>query len=489
MDRDFASLNLPGVPGEGKKLESRMDIIKKNLFSIIFGVIAILAVGALFWPISGLYTTLDTELQSRVEVSSQLDALVKQQRTMPVLSPEQTTPDPLNVFPIQPVYDAALNATKLVSAQAAQMMDLARKTNERLPLRPDELPKPNDQARYNFSNDYAAQILNYQRWQQLLNSTTPPTAEEIQDAKDKLKAAIYAARLSKDPQGNIDPQSQQDADEQYNAEAAEIEPRMELERAQQHSIYLLMPPTFKPLPIDATINIGSRPSSDQICSAQIAIWVIDDVVNAIVNANNDYSDSATPGGPPQHDILHSAVKSLENIGQPQPVVNPAGFDATAGVSAPAPKITTVSPTGRVCNGLYDVLEFKVDMVVDASKIAQIVHTFEAGQFVTVLNVQVTNVIDPAMAASTNNTQGGYHYGNKPAVEVEFDCEDLFMRQWTDKYLPDDMKGAFGKAQLGQPTNAGAPPQFGPGGPQFGPGGPGGPMGPYGPGGPPGAGRP
>jgi hypothetical protein len=456
-----------------------MEIVKKNMFSIIFGVIAILAVVALFWPISGMYTGLEQLLQARMDVSSKLDQVSNAQRNMPLLDPNQTQADPLAVFPTQPVIDAGTAATTAVGTQAKNMMDLAKKTNQHLPLAssPDELPKPSEQARFNFANIYANTVTNYQRWVDLVDSTAPPSPADVDAEKAKLKDQIDKARLVYDAQGNIDPQSQQEATDQYTAESAGVQPRMELERAQQHRVYLLLPPTFNPLPVNTKIKVGSYPSPEDICDAQIVVWILDDVMAGIAAANELYSDPATPGGPPQHDIFHSAVKSIEGVDPPQPMISPNAGDLTAGSGSAVPKVPAVSPTGRVCNGLYDAVRFKVRLVVDAAKIPDVIRALEAKQFITVLNVQVTEIVDPAIAAS--NPQGGMHYGNKPVVRAEFDCEELLMRGWEDQFLPDDRKGGLGKGVLGAPTdNSGMPP----GG--YIPGGPGGQYGPPGYGAPP-----
>ena len=456
-----------------------MDVVKKNMFSIICGVIAILAISALFWPISGLYTSLSSLLQARIDVSSKLEALSTQPRSMPLLDPNETTAQPLEVFPTQPVIDAGTAATAKVSAEAKKMMDLATQTNQHLPLVPNELPKPSENDRYNFGNQYANTISNYQRWITVLDATEPPTAAEVQTAKDDLKASIDKQRLIYDAQGNVDATSQQEALDQFTAESAEVQPNMELERAQKHRIYLLQPPTYNTLPIDPTIKVGSGPDPDKICDAQIVVWVLDDVIKGIAQANDLYSDSSTPGGPPEHNVLHSAVKQIEGIDAPQPMISPNAGDLTAGSGSAVPKVAAMSPSGRVCNALYNAVRFKARLVVDAAKIPEIVRALEAGQFITVMNVQITEVVDPAVAASNQQT-GGFHYGNKPVVRAEFDCEELLMRNWTDNLLPDDRKAGLGKAALGGPTdNSAAPPEFGPGGP----GGPGGPFGPGGPGGP------
>jgi hypothetical protein len=454
-----------------------MEVVKKNLISIICGVIAIMAVGALFWPISGLYAGLLTQLDARIQMSSSLDSLANTPRTMPVLSPDDTNPQPLAVFPNDQVIAAATKAAGLVTQQAQNMLDYATNLNLHAPLVPDELPKPTESTRYAFANQYSAAITDYSRWQKILDSTSPPSPAEVQAQKDALFDDIKKNKLIYDPQGNVDPQSMADAQTEYDLDSPNVQPQMELERAKQHRIYLLLPPTVNPLPVDSTIKVGSYPSPEQICNSQIVIWMLDDITNAIAQANILYSDPTTPGGPPQLDILHSAVKAIEGIDAPQPMISTTAVDPSAGVTGPVPKILTVSPTGRVCNGRYDVLRFKIRLVVDAAKLPQVVKALEVGQFITVLNVQLNEVVDPAIAAS--NPQGGFRYGNKPVIRVEIDCEELLMRTWTDKILPDDMKNGLGKATLGVPTdNSGGQPMYGPGGqPMYGPGGPAGPYGP------------
>jgi hypothetical protein len=441
-----------------------MEVIKKNIFSIIFGIIAILAVVALFWPMEGLYADLLTQLNGRIQVSRTLDSLAKETRSMPVLSPDETNPEPLQVFPTQPVIDAGTAASEQVSQQAQNMLQRAVTTNQHMPLLPDELPKPTDAIRYLFAKQYALETTDYAHWQGILDSTAPPTSAEIQAEKDKLQEEINKARLAYDPQNNPTPDSVAEAKNEYDLESAQVQPSMELERAQQHRIYLLP----NSLPVDITIKDGTFPTPDKICDAQIVMWILDDVTQAIAKANDLYSDPAPPGGAPQHDILHAAVKSIEGIDPPTPALAQTGVDPTAGVSGPTPKVPTVSPTGRVCNGLYDVLRFKIKLVVDAAKVTQVLRQLEVGQFITVLNVQINEVVDPAVAASASSLTGGFRYGDKPVVRVEFDCEELLMRKWTDNILPDSRKNGLGKGALGTATDTGGPPEYGPpGGPPMG----------------------
>ena len=451
-----------------------MDLVKKNIFSIIFGVIAMLAVGAVFWPIGGLYADLRALLDARVQVNSGLENLANPNppRSMPLLSPDETTPTPLHGFPTDEVIQAGTVAIAQLHQQAQNLSDLAANANKHDLLKLGELPMPSGQDRFNFAIKYSQEIDRYSRWQKILDSTPPPTQAEVDAEKDKLKEKIFKERLNYDQNGNPTSDSQAEAQAQYDVESADVQPRMELARAQQFRIYLLVPPIGNPLPVDPSIKVGSEPTPDRICDAQIVVWMLDDVANAIKAANDQYSDPMSSGG---CDILHSAVKQIDQVDPPTPILAPAGFDAAAGVTSPVSKVTAISPTGRVCNGLYDVLRFRIRLVVDAAKITQVIRALEAGQFITVLNVQMKEVVDPALAAAGQQGMGGFRYGSKPVVRLDIDCEELLLRSWTNGIFPESRKNGLGRATLGTSTESGGQPTY--------PGVPMGPGGSYGPGGP------
>src|SRR5262249_5333595 len=158
-------------------------------------------------------------------------------RTMPILSPDETTPQPLEIFPTDAVTQAATDAAAKVTKQATDMSNYAIQINQHLPLVVGELPKPTDAQRYEYANKYAEVTANYDRWQKILDSTPPPSPAEVTAEKDNLFSDIKKARLALDPQGNPDPQSMTEAQAQYDEESGLVQPRMELERAQQHRIY------------------------------------------------------------------------------------------------------------------------------------------------------------------------------------------------------------------------------------------------------------
>jgi hypothetical protein len=211
---------------------------------------------------------------------------------------------------------------------------------------------------------------------------------------------------------------------------------MQLARAQQFAIY--MEPGA--LPYDGTIAIGAGkapPEAGQIWDAQLEMWIVDDVTQAIARINNQYADPAVPNGPPSVDILHTPIKEIEKLQSIAPcnaAAASAANDIQAGVTNPTPSEPTVSSTGRVCNALYDVYRFDLKLDVDAEKLPEVLRDFQLGQFITIVNVQILEVVDPAQAASE-----GFRFGDKPVVRLEIDGEDLLMKNWTADLLPDSRK--------------------------------------------------
>lgn len=431
-----------------------MQVLKKNLVSIIFAVVAIAAVVSVFYPIGGWYDDLQAQLNKRVSVAQQMTSLASAPRMMPTLSPDQATPASLTVFPNPDVIAAGIAATSQVTAQAAAMVDAAVKANRHADLLfPNCLPKPDDSTRFSFAQKYMDATTNYARWQPILNSGRRPTEDEINADVQALQNKINNDKLTYGPpdaQGNrqINPNSQQDATDEFNAESPAERPKLQMAAATQYSVYL------EPgaLSFDQTINLKVPPNADRIFDAQLAIWIIDDATHAIARCNQIYSDPEAAGEPPKADILHAAIKRIDLIGNPQ-AINGTAADLTAGNGSAAPKEPNISASGRVCNALYDVVDFKVDLTIDAAKLPQIVREFEVGQFITVNNVQIIEVVDPALSASQ-----GYRFGDKPVIRVEFDCEEILLRQWTNDVLPDSKKNGIG---AGIPNGPGAVPQGSP----------------------------
>src|SRR2546423_7600758 len=102
-----------------------MDIVKKNLLSIIFAVVAIACVVANFVPMGGKRKQLIDEATSHAAKAAELKGLLTKPRSLPTVKPGDTTAEPLTIFPTRAQLEEAHKATELVNKTADHMMDVA----------------------------------------------------------------------------------------------------------------------------------------------------------------------------------------------------------------------------------------------------------------------------------------------------------------------------------------------------------------------------
>src|SRR4051794_24827320 len=123
------------------------EIIKKNILSIICGVIILLAIIAQFWPISGIVASAQEQADARQKEFEKLNNLLPQKtsRKLPVVSLDSNAPTTtLDQFPGPKVIEEGQKATKAMAAQSAAVLEAAVTMNQHTLLSPGELPKPSD---------------------------------------------------------------------------------------------------------------------------------------------------------------------------------------------------------------------------------------------------------------------------------------------------------------------------------------------------------
>src|SRR5690348_6038090 len=104
-----------------------MEVIKKNLVSIICGAVAVVAFIAYFWPLGGWVTELENDTRTRAGVYSQLEQLRNKARHLPNISVENTEPEPMTQFPSNAIIKEGEKATAQVTAESKQMLETAVK--------------------------------------------------------------------------------------------------------------------------------------------------------------------------------------------------------------------------------------------------------------------------------------------------------------------------------------------------------------------------
>ncbi|HWB54762.1 MAG TPA: hypothetical protein VG722_11240, partial [Tepidisphaeraceae bacterium] len=366
-----------------------MEIVKKNLLSIVCGVVALLAVIALFYPLGGTTTNLQDQLQTRASVYQSLESLQMKSRTLPIIDPTNPHPVPLKRFPNEALIKQAEAIPAAFAKQAQTIEATARKMNEHQILVPGSLPYPSSSTTaFEFRDEYRDMMAN--GIAEMLHAGHPPTPDEIQAAKNQLWNDQYKSQLVYPggvTTGNAINQEQVQA--AFTDASAKVEGQERLRVANTCKIYM-DPTTALSLSPATTLSLtntsgAGAPSPSDIWYAQLGLWIQQDVAQAINRTNADFKN-----------VIQAPVKRLMKIDvSAQPYVLPTGYQPNTAIQgdpkAPVSLEIAASPTGRVCNPMYDVVHFQVVVDVEADKIPSFLDELSNGQFITVLQSDVHTV--------------------------------------------------------------------------------------------------
>src|SRR4051812_27955533 len=113
-----------------------MEIVKKNMVSIICGVIALAAVGVAFTMVPSRAAALQTQLAGRKATYEEMKSLLSKQRQMPGVNPDSAAQEPLTVFPSAKIIEAGTKVMDAVQKESEAMRDAAVKMNTHTLLAP-----------------------------------------------------------------------------------------------------------------------------------------------------------------------------------------------------------------------------------------------------------------------------------------------------------------------------------------------------------------
>ncbi|QOV89276.1 hypothetical protein [Humisphaera borealis] len=419
-----------------------MELVKKNILSIICGVVALAAIIFHFVVTSGGFSDLETKGKARAAKQAELKNLRSAEYVMPTIS--DAPPVKLERFPNEKAIKDAEGLVNQLAAQAKGLVEQAVRIN-RQPYNlivPESLPMPTDPRKYEFREQYNLvlkpggkpktfdtknPVVNLA--DDILQSAVPPTDAEILDAKNKLWKDEHFPKLI---MVNGVPVNQKEVVSEFLRATAKFEEEFRRKRAMSFKVYL----EPNALAISPRLDLAGRtaPAAEDIWFAQMSLWVQQDVCAAIARMNARSTN-----------IPASVVKHLVAVDVRQDssmYVVPGGLAAAPAVAAapssdggeapadagaaPAAvgKDFALSPTGRVCNPLYDVVQFELVVVVDRQYIKDFLEQLQFGRFIAVLDTDMQNIdLDDAVSQ-------GYDYGSRPVVELRVKCESLFLREWT-----------------------------------------------------------
>jgi hypothetical protein len=468
-----------------------LTFIKKNILSLVSGLVAILAVVATFYPLGGWISTLQEQANTHAQDYNTLNGFISKPRKLPVSDPNKAEPGDLPNFPNAPTLKVGTEANARWVAYSQQMLKDVRDMNQagHQLLVADELPNPQSEfTSFYFAKLYklvlstdpamtmtgdaaakpaippdptlaSAQRQNLQN--DILHGGLPPTIDEIKNGTASLWKDSYQPLVI---EKNGTPVNLADLQAQFQAEAALLPQKMKGEAAKKFKIYV----EKEAFTVSPTIQPDVKPQPSDMWYAQMQLWIQQDLCTAIAEEN---TNSANVLDAPVKRLLAMQVPPAPMYSFPPATAGGAmgqpggtgGIPATADDTQPIPPIFTVSPTGRYSNGMYDVVPFKLTVDLDATKVNEFIEKLSNQRLIT-----VTNENEYALDAEVESSKG-YLYGPVSTVRLQLEGEILFLRAWTQPLMPERVQVALGLVAAPAGT--------------AGPGGPGGPMGMPGMGGP------
>jgi hypothetical protein len=447
-----------------------MEIVKKNLVSIICGLVAVMALVAVFvWPLDGYYETLKTKAEDRAKVQGKISTLLSKTRVIPVFDPNNPTPANLPAFPSKTLIDRVKTATQGIAGTSDKVVQLAVQLNEyghELVL-PNSLPSPMNQPIALKFRRVLQDALDQLRTTELL-AGIPPTLEEFNNRAD-----IIWKGMQKDIivlPDNTTPNLDQ-VMARYQDKLNKLPDEMKAEMATKNKMYI---DPLNVMRVSASLPAdGNSPSRESIWWSQVAFWITKDVAMAIKDVN---ASSQTVTDSPIKNLL--ALTIPEDFFPPgvaalasQPAAlgtggrgaaeSPSDTGATPPVTGGLPDATlalpdgsTQTPTKRISNNLFDVVQFKMTLDIEADKIPLFLKTLATNRFITVTRMEM-NPVDSQLKQIL-----GYVYGPRPVVTLDLDCEALLLRQWTLKWMPLSIRKALGVPDSTPGTGTGTPTRVG-----------------------------
>jgi hypothetical protein len=424
------------------------DILTKYWVGILCGVIALIAIIAAYVPLGGYHEELAGKLKSSAGTYTQLNTLMTATRYKPKTL-DQAEQEQLAVFPSQSIIDSGKKLVEKLESESKSAMAAVVEKNQKKPLVANAFRGGG--AGYDFRDAYNKRLdpVHGTLITEVLKATMPPTADEIKVEADRRWREDYVPRLIPDAAGTGNPLNKDMIETEYRTAMEQLPNQMRAQRAQRAKVYMA-PGT---LLVDKTVSdkLLPPPRPEVMWWAQMALWVQEDIAAAIAQANKDAAN-----------VTQSRVKRILMVNVPigpqmifgKQLANPTG----GGMMAPAPDAAVApqpgsnpndpvvldyktTPSGRTSGGLYDVVQYQVELIVSAKDLPAVLSSFSDNRLVTVLNVQQMWAEDGAAAAKE-----GFMYGPDPVVRVTMRCEALFLREWTVPMMPKPVKDVLGIPQ-------------------------------------------
>jgi hypothetical protein len=447
-----------------------MKLIKANLFPIICGLVVLVSMIFLYYPVKVKSEQLRDNMQTGVlpnKIGLQTIGLVQNLETETIQIDDQppiTGPITNNIISerrtIQNQMDQQARAVqdKFIQDNAFGRVEYGMGGNVIPLLGENQMPGllPNPSTSFTVLGDFRNRYLdlfsddpsNNASWLTRLHAGSPPTEAQIDATID-----LQIAQLNAGTPGGLG-----NNEDEQRAALRQHTVRTAVFSAAKSCLIYADPTSFQER---AFVSSASLPLAGDIYEAFVDSWLQNDLVSAIIDTN---ADALNVGQSPVKRLIHIAVgadaaistgnNSVSGLVNDQNLFVPAaassqGFGAPGGLrpfGGASGSSTTM--TGRVsdtdAHG-YQVTYMAFSVVIEPWKINELINNlYRRNNGYTVLQIS-TQTVDPVEALSN-----GYVYGKVPVVRADILVEVLLFSDWNKRIMPQAFVNALNGAQSGMP---------------------------------------
>ncbi len=428
-----------------------LDWVKSNVYTVIFVAVMITAPLAMWIVAGNMNDRVKEEVKARAAKIADLDRLQKTQVSYhnPVAGDEPVSA-PILVNP--QLLDRFRELTERISADAQRIRDEVLRINrkDRGVLLDELFPDPPMHLRETLPFEmYRRLRAAYVQLLADIGADSPPSLESMREDLEAARARFMTQVLIKESREDLTEEDETWLSEQLTATRLS----KYAEAAKQTSVYATL----------ASVNIPQEPTTVPTLPAlfdwQWRFWIKQDILMALREANEPY-DSVLDG-PVKRLVSMQVIDEPAPAARSGPPASGGGFGpssagpgrrrgssrsssgrtavatpAAADPSQEVPLDFSVSFTGRTSNPLYDVRHVQLSIVVDSSRIPEVLDALVRYNFITIINTQL-DVVD-----SFSEVKDGYYYGGTPVSKLTLELETIWLREWTAQFMPPELKQAL-----------------------------------------------
>ena len=484
------------------------DFIKSNPVVVVSAVIVVAALTFLFLVVSAGGKSLVQEVEKRKQTIVDINNLKNTTIEVPGEKPDDPQRS-ITIVANKPSIEKLSEMYAKMEEQYEQVTQFALNKNQmgHAPMMEGLLPKPTSRsALFTAKEEYKKALHAMLSRATALDDDAPrlnagprPAEEEfyneIQKVEDKFLASFIPRKAITDLS----------IEEQKRLASLKMDKALDMvtDVARRIYIYADTDPLSPEYPFDVGMWAadGPEPTLAEIWEGQMNLWIQQDIVRAIQQANSPIDEKGNPIR--NFNVLRAPVKHLMKIrvnnryvgintsgsvntfavetsveGADERVTGPRGQFAAARRTAEGdvfnrqevseafreeiakyndnpgqrlPEMFQHVPSGRVSNAIYDVRHVTLDAVVDFQQLPRLFEAIGDVNFMTVLNVNVSNVDE------YDALKRRYAYGDSDCVRVQILIESIWFRDWTKKLMPDMVKTSLGiRTEEATPTTTTTP---------------------------------